>query len=51
VYLKVRDHPEDLGVSRRIIPKLDLKKWNGVALAGFIHFRVGKSGGLLWKKE
>jgi len=50
VYLKVRGHPEDLGVGRKIISKLDLKKCNGVALAGFICFGVGKSGGLLWKK-
>jgi len=48
--MKVRGHPEDRGVGRRIISKLDLKKWNGVALSGFICLGVGKSGGLLWKK-
>jgi hypothetical protein len=50
VYLQVRGHFEDLGVGRKIISKLDFKKWDGVALAGFLRFRVGKSGGLLWKK-
>jgi hypothetical protein len=49
VYLKIGSHFEDLGVDRKIISKVDLKKWDGVALAGFIRFRVGKIGGLLWK--
>jgi len=50
VYLKIEGHFEDQGVDRKIISKLDSKKWDGVALAGFIRFRVRKIDGLLWKK-
>jgi hypothetical protein len=37
-------------MGRIIISKMDFKKWDWVGLAVFMRFRVGKSGGLLWKK-
>jgi hypothetical protein len=38
---------EDPGVDGRIILKLFVKKWDGVAWTGLIWLRIGIGGGLL----
>jgi hypothetical protein len=45
--VKVRDHPEDLGVDGRIILERILTKKDGKVLNGCISFRIGTSGGIL----
>jgi hypothetical protein len=38
--LKERDHLEDVGVGRRIILKVILKKWDGRTWIGFLWLRM-----------
>jgi hypothetical protein len=45
--LKERDYLEDLGVDRRIILKLIVKKWDRKPWTELGWFRIGINGGLL----
>jgi len=48
--LEVRHHSKDLGVDRRTILELILKKQARKVWTGFIWLRMGTSGGLLWTR-
>jgi hypothetical protein len=48
--LKGREHSEDLGVEGRIVIKWILGKHCEKVWTGFIRFRSGTSGGLLWTR-
>jgi len=47
---KGRDHLGDEGFDRRWILTRILKKWNMMAWTGFVWFRIGTSGVLLWTR-